>query len=347
MQAVRAAPRWLRLLSLALVLWLIYATLAPGQDFLGYRAFTLERANYDLARGMFSPPWLAILLAPLAALPVRAGLAALLGLTLAGGWFAARTLGGRPLVLLLSAPMFWVLWWGQIDVLPLIALALAALGSSRRSWAMLAAALILAAIKPHVVAVPVLALWWWSPGARLRSMAAAGALLGLSLLAWGNWLPVVFARVLDFARSTTYRPWNATLGPIALPLFIPALFAPLSRSQRLAALTATAMLVSPYMPFYSTLPLLAFPLPWPLLALAFLGYFPNLLGTSLAWNGMVLLPLGMLVWIYLRAARPLPSGNSRRAGFALRPEGQFPGVVGPPPGTVDANSRTQRAPPGR
>ncbi len=346
MQAVRAAPRWLWLLSLTLALWLIYATLAPGQDFLGYRAFTLEWANYDLARGMFSPPWLAILLAPLAALPERAGLAALLGLTLAGGWFAARTLGGRPLVLLLSAPMFWVLWWGQIDVLPLTALALGVMGCARRSWPMLAAALALAAIKPHVIGVPVLALWWWSPGARLRSMAAAGALLGLSLLAWGNWLPVVAARVVEFARSTTYRPWNATLGPMALPLFVPALLAPLTRPQRLAALTATAMLASPYMPFYSMLPLLAFPLPWPVLGLAFLGYLPNLLGTSLAWNGMVLLPMGVLGWIYLQAVRALPSGKHRSLEVALTPESPLQLTAGHPSGQVVAPFRTRQAPPG-
>ncbi|HLC34676.1 MAG TPA: hypothetical protein VJJ70_06735, partial [Anaerolineales bacterium] len=108
---------------------------------------------------------------------------------------------------------------------------------------------------------------------------------------------------LPFSRSTNYRPWNATLGPIALPLFLPALLVPLDRPQRLLALTATAMLDSPYMPYYSTLLLLVFPLPWPLLALAFLGYLPGLIGTTLAWKGVVLLPLGVLAWIYLRAAR--------------------------------------------
>ncbi len=346
MQAVRAAPRGLWLTSLALALWLLYAILAPGQDFLGYRAFTLEWANYDLAHGMFSPPWLAILIAPLAALPVRAGLAALLGMTIAAGWFAARTLGGRPIVLLLSAPMFWVLWWGQIDALALIALALAVLGCTRRSWPMLAAALVLAAIKPHVIAVPVLALWWWSRGARLRSMAVAGTLLALSFVVWGNWLPVVVARVLDFARSTTYRPWNAALGPMALPLFIPALLVPLTRPQRLAALTATAMLVSPYMPFYSMLPLLAFPLPWPLLGLAFIGYLPNLLGTALAWNGMVLLPVGVLGWVYLNAARALPSAARNKVEHSLSLERGIHSAVGRPAGDVDAPSQTQHAPPG-
>ena len=93
------------------------------------------------------------------------------------------------------------------------------------------------------------------------------------------------------------------LGPIALPLFVPALLVPLDPPQRLLALAATAMLVSPYMPYYSTLLLLAFPLPWPLLALALLGYLPSLIGTTLAWKGVVLLPLGALTWVYLTAAR--------------------------------------------
>lgn len=300
---MRALSRSLLLASLALALWLVYAELGPGQDFLGYRAFALNLADYNLSRGMYSPPWLALLMAPLAVLPGRWGYLLLLGLTLAAGVFAARTLGGKPLVVLLSAQMSWVLWWGQIDALTLVALALAVLGHTRRSWPLLAAGLVLAAIKPHVVAVPVIALWWWTPGSRTKSLAAAAGVTALSLAVWGNWPAVLAERLLPFSLSTTYRPWNATLGPIALPLFVPALLVPLERPQRLLALAATAMLVSPYMPYYSTLLLLVFPLPWPLLALAFLGYLPSLIGTTLAWKGVVLLPLGVLAWVYLRAAR--------------------------------------------
>ena len=300
---MRALPRSLLLASLSVALWLVYAALGPGQDFLGYQSFALHLADYNLARGIYSAPWLGLLVAPLAVLPGRWGYLLLLGLTLAAGVLAARSLGGKPFVLMLSAQMSWVLWWGQIDGLTLIALLLAVLGYTRRSWPLLAAALILAAIKPHVVAIPVLALWWWTPGSRLKSLAAAGALVALSLAAWGNWPAVLAERLVPFSQSTNYHPWNATLGPIALPLFVPALLVPLGRPQRLLALAATAMLVSPYMPYYSTLLLLAFPLPWPLLALAFLGYLPGLIGTTLAWKGVVLLPLGVLAWVYLRAAR--------------------------------------------
>lgn len=300
---MRAPPRSLLLASGVLSLWLVYAALGPGEDFLGYRAFALHLADYNLARGMYSPPWLALLVLPLAVLPGRRGYLLLIGLTLGAGLFAARTLGGKPLVVLLSAQMSWVLWWGQIDALTLLALSLAVLGHTRRSWWLLAVGLMLAAVKPHVVAVPVIALWWWSTGSRLRSLAVAAALVALSLVVWGNWPAVLAERLLPFSQSTSYRPWNATLGPLALPLFAPALLVPLGRPQRLLALAATAMLVSPYMPYYSTLLLFVFPLPWPLLALAFLGYLPSLIGTTLAWNGVVLVPLGVLTWVYLRAAR--------------------------------------------
>ncbi len=296
----------------------MYAALGPGEDFLGYQSFALHPADYAQALGIFSPPWLGPLISPLAVLPGRWGFVLLLGLTLFAGLFAARTLGGKPLVLLLSAQMSWVLWWGQIDALPLLALALAFLGYTRHSWRLLAVALVLAAVKPHVAGIPVIALWWWSTGSRSKSLAAAAALVALSLAVWGNWPAALAERLVPFSQSTSYRPWNATLGPLALPLIIPALLVPLERPQRLLVLTATAMLVSPYMPYYSTLLLLAFPLPWPLLGLAFLGYLPSLIGTTLAWKGVVLLPLGVLAWVYLSAARSTRTSEALRSVAAAK-----------------------------
>jgi hypothetical protein len=64
-------------------------------------------------------------------------------------------------------------------------------------------------------------------------------------------------------------------------------------------MTATALLVSPYMPYYSTILLLCLEIPWWVYPLVFLGYFPVQLGTALAWNGIVAIPILVLGWLYL------------------------------------------------
>lgn len=95
----------------------------------------------------------------------------------------------------------------------------------------------------------------------------------------------------------------------------------MERLQRIKALTATTMLVSPYMPYYSTLPLLVFDLPWPAYLFAFSGYLVSLTGTTLAWNSVVLLPILTLVWMYAPYLQkwlaghgvfwPFPAGEKR------------------------------------
>ena len=92
--------------------------------------------------------------------------------------------------------------------------------------------------------------------------------------------------------------WNASLGLWALPLFIPALLLPLNRQQRLLALAATAQLASPYLPYYSTILLLCFAIPAWAYLFAFLGFLPLVLGTTIAWNGVTLLPILLLAWLY-------------------------------------------------
>ena len=123
-------------------------------------------------------------------------------------------------------------------------------------------------------------------------------LTAASVAIWGPW-PLWYAQeITNFVGDNHAGPWNASLGWIALPLFIPALFLPLTRYQRVMALTATGLLVSPYMPYYSTIILLVFNIPWWAYLFAFSSYFPNLIGTRLAWNAVALLPLSVLAWLY-------------------------------------------------
>jgi len=58
------------------------------------------------------------------------------------------------------------------------------------------------------------------------------------------------------------------------------------------------MLISPYMPYYSSIVLLGFNLPAWMFVFAFIGYLPKLISPALAWQGLFLFPVSIIIWIY-------------------------------------------------
>jgi hypothetical protein len=280
-------------------LWGLYAVVGPGEDFIGYRLWVLDPARYTQNVGIFSPAWLAPILAPFAVMPGRAGyilyLAVILGLLL----YSIRAWGGGKWVVLLSAQTFWMLWWGQIDVLAIFGLVLGWRALQKDDWKLLTLAMVLATVKPQVGAIPMAMMWWWSGKGKWKALAVYGGLAVASLIVWGPWPLWVVQSIRTFVAGRTFGPWNTSIGPWALPLFIPALFLPMPRFDRLRVVIATTLLISPYMPYYSTLILLCFPLPVWLYPFAFIGYLPSVIGTQLAWNAIILLPIGVLLWTYL------------------------------------------------
>jgi hypothetical protein len=163
-------------------------------------------------------------------------------------------------------------------------------------------AFMLATFKPQAGLIPVVTLWWWSGRERWKVVAAMIATLIVTVLVWGPWPWWYWQALTSFVGGRHYTNWNASLGLIALPLFLPALLVPLSREKRLIALTATACLAITYMPYYSTILLLCFAIPWWAYIFGFTGYLVPLIG-PLGWNMVVLLPITLLLWIYWPVAR--------------------------------------------
>jgi hypothetical protein len=291
---------WAISVIVAVAVWLIYVTVGSGLDFFGgYRDLVLGADLSSPDFGVYAPPWLAPILAPFILLPDRIGFALFLAFSIFSILFTIRFLKGRPIPLLLSAQLSWILWWGQIDALAILGLGLAWVAYEKKSWVLMTLASLLALLKPQVSLIPVLLLWWWLGKERWKTLLLSAILFAASLLVWGLWPIWMVSKIIAFAGNRSYEPWNTSLGLAAIPLFIPALFIPLSsRSERLKAITATAMLVSPYMPYYSTLVLLCFPLSWWAYPFALLGYFPTLLGTSIAWKGITFLPVLVLLSVY-------------------------------------------------
>jgi hypothetical protein len=291
---------WAITVAIAISIWLIYASLGSGLDYFGgYRDLVLgaDLASQDFL--VFAPPWLATLLSPFVYLPDRIGFALFLAFSVFIIVFSTHNLNGHVIPVLLSAQLSWILWWGQIDGLAILGLALAWIAYKKKSWILMTAALLLALLKPQISLIPVLLMWWWMGKRRWKTLLLS-AIFGIaSLIIWGPWPIWIFSKIIHFTQVRSYEMWNTSLGLIAIPLFIPALFMPLkNRSKRLLAITATTLLVSPYMPYYSTLVLLCFPLSWWIYPFAFLGYLPNILGTEVAWRGITLLPILILLSIY-------------------------------------------------
>ena len=295
---------YLRLLpgiALAGFIFLLFCQIGPGDDFFGaYRLLVFDPEKYSHTFGIYSPAWLATIMAPFETMPGRKGYFIFIALTIAGIFKTARVFNGKLIPVLLSAQMFWVLWWGQIDGLAILGITLGYLSLERKSLGLLVCGLLLATLKPQIGLIPILAIWWWSdPKIRWRSLLIVLICGLLSVYIWGLWPLWVGQHILGLLGHNAYASWNISIGPAAIPLLIPAIFIPLERKQRITALIATMLLVSPYMPFYSSLVLLCMSIPWWAYIFAFTGFLPNLIGTQWAWKIILLLPLLVLIYLYL------------------------------------------------
>lgn len=315
-RSLRSLRLWVPVVAVAL--WAVHAWAGPGLDFFGaYRCLVLDTGDYTSRCAVFGAAWLRPILTPFALLPGRWGYLAFNAASLLMLVYSAAVLQQRPtwrvIPLLLSAQVMWILWWGQIDAVAVLGLALALLAGNRQSWALMALGLALVLTKPHLALVPGVFLWWQLGRGRWKCVLALAGLVAVSLVVWGPWPLWIVQGMAQKAGDRTFGSWNASIGWLALPLLVPAALVPLDRPKRLLALTATGLLISPYLPYYSTVILLCFTLPWWAVLFAFLGYFPTLIGTTLAWNGIVLLPIAVLIWLYvplLSRRRAQPIGKS-------------------------------------
>lgn len=299
----RFVTQWKFIILIAICVWLLFVFIGPGHDFFGaYTKMVLEPERLSSVSDYpwtLNPPWLVPFMAPFVTLPGRAGYYLFMAVTIVMIIFGAYIFGGKTIPILLSAHMLWILWWGQLEGWGVLGLGIAWIALRRKSWPLMFLALVISAFKPQIGFIPVLALWWWSGNNRWKSLAILSILFGISIWIWGPWPVWYLQGITKYLGDNHQGPWNASLGLIALPLFLPALLFPLNREKRLIALTATTYIISPHMPYYSTILLLCFAVPWWAYLFGFLGFFPTIIGTTLAWNGIVFLPISVLLWIYI------------------------------------------------
>lgn len=181
--------------------------------------------------GIYNPPWLIAMIAPLAWLPTKIGAAALASLTLTVliGYVKDWP---KIIALILSAPVLATICNGQVDIIPL-------LGVIGPTWCSLP----LLIIKPQGVFLTALK--------RLdrKSVAFMAAILVASFLVWGIW-PAKIANMPRTSHNRSLFPYSliVTAGILAWLRFNP-------ESRYADALLCVASLAAfPYWGLHSLLP---------------------------------------------------------------------------------------------
>jgi len=238
--------------------------------------------------------------------------------TISGLYLAVRSFGGAHWMVFTSFAFAWILFYGQLDGLVAGGLGLAWWANRARRPILAGGGLTLAALKPQLALAAGLALWWWSPS-RLKSLLVPAAVVLLSFVTSGFWIPAWLDRLGDndqwvlLSRNLSLWPqiggWALLVWPLILALRLP-------RERKLAAVLAATALSSPYFPLPSAVVILSLAVPWWVWGIAQLPLLSLLVGGWIYYVGKVL-PVGLLVWAAWPQLRTWAAGRpTKKRGAA-------------------------------
>jgi hypothetical protein len=210
------AIRWLGLIAAVALMTLIFSRiLAPGYDYYVY----YNNAIHDLWHGQFSyadvtfrnGPWALIVLAPLGLLPPDLAQALLITLTfvvLAWAMWDYRRFKLSYALAAISAPMFAVMWLGQIEVFSLLGAIIGYRAVVRRQSGLMALALLLLAVKPQetwlIIGMLLIDMRRWS----LRSWLAVIGSVAIVIVSSSLWLGWGWVQELISGPSQYIGQWQ-------------------------------------------------------------------------------------------------------------------------------------------
>jgi hypothetical protein len=291
--------RWVILAEIGLLLVIGMLRYPAGDDF--------HNHFWPMARGCvqcgYNPYFTSWLLFPLSWLPWKANYLAWAAITLAAFVAAARYYGTDPIRVVLSFPMMWALWLGQIDALPLAGLVVGDYALRRSQPFLLGAALVLMATKPQLT-LAVMALYLLHTSSLLRTLLLPAGVAALSFAVWGIGWPLEW---LTQRPGFDYTPWLASLWPWGLIAFLPALWLPLELSKRRKALLYASAIGLPFFGSYSYTLFLVEGAPWWAVAATYAPILLVMLAGPQAARLMVVVPIVLLSLEILAAYRREPS----------------------------------------
>ncbi len=163
-------------------------------------------------------------------------------------------------VVVLSAPMLWNIWLGQVEPVSVLGLLIAWLVLYKNAHPMwMGLAWLALTVKPQAsLGVLILVSWWFLRKKGWRAVAWAAflslVLIAFTLVLWPGWPVRWISSISNFTPTST---WVAAIWPyglLAIPLvFVPRKIDPLKRLRMAAAVTLLAV---PYFSLYHTLLLL-------------------------------------------------------------------------------------------
>ncbi|RMH32748.1 MAG: hypothetical protein D6694_15820 [Gammaproteobacteria bacterium] len=167
---------------------------------------------------------------------------------------------------LVSAPLLWDIWLGQIEIIPLTGYLLTLLVITDRirpMWLGLSWLALLTKPQVGLGAIVLQIIWWWviNPRKWKELLCAMGIFIGivtLSILLWPKWV----SDWLHVMRTFHATWWNAAIWPYGLLAWPVSIFIATRKvtkpRMQLRTLAASSLLGSPYFALYHCTTLLAF-----------------------------------------------------------------------------------------
>jgi hypothetical protein len=284
-------------LEVAILIVLALAVMPGGFDYKGY--------FHQMAQGCFNctynPYFTEWFMRPFGIFPWRTSYLIFSAVSILIVWWSARRLGGSPFIVLVSATFLWVLWLGQIDVLPALGLGLAWWSLQKERPVLAGLGLLLLATKPQLGGFAILALAFWGGWRTLIIPAAAAA---ISFLIYGIDWPV---RWMGYTPQTMFAgdAWFYIAPTWMLISLIGVIFIK-GRREQLHYIVAATLAGAPFLGAYSYFVLLLFPMRrWEII----IGYIPfALMGITgnQWWLGLLLLqPILVMVRLLRENYQPL------------------------------------------
>jgi hypothetical protein len=205
------------------------------------------------------------------------------------------------LMLLLSYQMNWVLFYGQVDPYVIFGIGLGYYGVKCSKPLLIGIAISLLLIKPQIGILIAIYYFFSSPSKWKTFLMSAIPILA-SLLIWPGWPERLYLEQLTTFMDRPPQDWtNTSLG---LPLWIGmilsvfVLILPLRIKEKVPALIATNLLVSPYSTIYSQLSLLSLGLPKVFYLWGFIPWVVGILmGPFGNWRWGFLFPLSTILYV--------------------------------------------------
>lgn len=245
----------------SIFIWLHRLGLVVLYDFENY----LKAANSNYANYYYGY-WILPIFLLLSKLPFYFSYLIWVTINLLGVFFAARSLGGKPALVMITYQMLYGIYYGQIIGVIAGGLGLMWLGLIERKWWIAGLGLLLAGAKLQsglIIALMILLFANTPWKEKIKVIIFSGLFVVLSLALYPGW-------PLDLYLTIVSNPANADgsislwrwFGPYALLLLIPPLIIRTSKENRFLMVLSAIPLSIPYFQQADLITLMVFPIGW-------------------------------------------------------------------------------------